>query len=301
MFVAGAALLLSVTLMIDLVQGRPGVDPISLWVLLAFCLGLTGTAILMGDRFPVAAGLACVVVFIAATIYFLTPWGDEQSAVSSAQELPILSLYLGWFVRRPLGRIIMLIATALVVVAIATNPLFWPAGVLGVPTGLQTVVLALFCFEVGSMLWRRSERRISTDQLTGALNHKTFLTRAQQALERAHRSGAPLCLVVVDFDYFKRLNDTEGHAAGDRALAETVELWQRGLRADDLVGRIGGDEFALLLGQTDRRRAEQIMGRLRGQSEYSWSWGVTQARPGDSIEVLFARADGRLYGVKRGR
>ena len=301
LFTAGAGLLFSLTLAIDLAVDRPDLDPLALWILLGFCLALAVTALAMGERFPTSVGLASVVVFTAATIYFFSPWGDEQSAVSSAQELPILALYLGWFVRRPVGRAIMFTATLLIVVAVATNPLFWPAGTLGVPTGVQMIVIALFCYEIGSMLWRRSERRVITDQLTGALNHTGFLNRFEQALARSQRLGTPLCLVIIDFDYFKRLNDTHGHAAGDRALAETVELWKRGLRSGDLVGRLGGDEFALMLDRTDKRGATQVIERLRSASEYSWSWGIAQARPTDTGDKVFERADQRLYGVKRGR
>lgn len=299
-FCVAAGLLFSATLVLDLAIHRPGLDPIALWVLLAFCLTFTAVAMLMGERFPSYVGLACVVVFTAASIYFFGPWGDEQAAVSSAQELPILALYLGWFVRRPLGRVIMLTSIALMVIAIATNPLFWATGTLGVPTGVQMIVIALFCFEVGSMLWRHSERRISTDQLTGALNRAGFLKRLDRELGRS-RGNVPLTLVVVDFDYFKQLNDTQGHAAGDRALIETVGLWKESLRTGDVVGRTGGDEFALLLDRTDAHGAQQTVVRLHEASAYSWSWGIAQARPGDTSETLFARADDILYRFKRNR
>ena len=83
-FAAGAALLFSITLILDLLSNRPEIDPITLWVLLAFCLALTLAAVLLGRRFPPAVGLSCVIVFTCATIYFFSPWGDEQAAVSSA-------------------------------------------------------------------------------------------------------------------------------------------------------------------------------------------------------------------------
>lgn len=300
-FAAGAALLFSITLILDLLSNRPEIDPITLWVLLAFCLALTLAAVLLGRRFPPAVGLSCVIVFTCATIYFFSPWGDEQAAVSSAQELPILALYLGWFVRRPLGRIIMLCATALILVAVITNPLFGPEGTLGVPTGVQMIVIALFCFEIGSMLWKRSERRITTDQLTGTLNRAGFMGQLEHELARALRTGIPLCLVVVDFDSFKQLNDTRGHAEGDRALVESVRVWREGVRSGDVIGRTGGDEFALLLDRTDATTAQQVMQRLHDASPHPWSWGIAQARPGDTSEALFARADDILYRFKRRR
>lgn len=301
LFIAGAGGLFSLSLAIDLYLERPGLSPEVLWLLLALCVALSATALLSGKHFPRWVGLSCVVAFSAATIFFFSPWGDEQAAVSSAQELPILALYLGWFVSRPLGRIIMLVATALITAAVATNPLFWADGTLGVPTGFQTIVIALFCFEIGSMLWRRSEHRITTDQLTGVLNRAGFLRRLDDELARAQRSNTPVSLVVVDFDHFKRLNDTEGHAAGDRALVETVAVWREGVRSGDVIGRTGGDEFALLLDRTDAHEAQQIMRRLREVSPHAWSWGIAQARPGDTSESIFARADDILYAFKRRR
>lgn len=299
-FCAAAAVFFSWTLIIDLALHRPGMVAWVLWVLLAFCLTLAVSALLLGRDFPLPAGLSCVVVFTVASILFLGPTGDEQSAVSSAQELPILALYLGWFVPRPLGRILMLSAIVLLVVAVALNPLFWADGVLGVPTAVQAIVIALFCFEVGSMLWRSSERKISTDQLTKALNRAGFMTRLDRELRRAQRSGAPLSLVVIDFDGFKRLNDTNGHAAGDEALIETVEAWRSGLRVRDVIGRTGGDEFALLLERTSTAAADQTVRRLRAESPHAWSWGIAQMRPDDDGESIFGRADRALYEMKRG-
>lgn len=299
-FAASAAVLFGCTLAIDLVLDRPNLIAWVLWVLLAFCLTLAAIVLLMGRDFPRPVGLACVLIFAAASIYFLSPLGDAQSAVSSAQELPILALYLGWFVRRPYGRIIMLVITALLIVAIASNPLFWADGTFGVPTAVQAIVIALLCFEVGSMLWRRSERRITTDPLTGALTRAAFLTRLEQRRARALRRKMPLALLVIDFDGFKALNDTEGHAAGDAALAGTVARWRAALRTDDVIGRTGGDEFAILLEGTTGEGAQETARRLRAVSPHDWSWGVSQLRADDDIEAMFGRADERLYSHKRG-
>lgn len=300
-FAAAAGLFFSTTIVIDILLDRPGIDAIMLWALLAFCLTLTGVAILLGRRFPLAAGLVCIAVFIIASVLFIGPWGDVQSAISSAQELPILALYLGWFVPRPAGRILMLILTVVLAVSIALNADFQPGGIFGLPTAVQTIVIALFCFEIGSMLWRKSEREMTVDPLTGALNRAGFLRRLSRELSRYERRGYPLCLVVIDFDYFKQLNDTQGHSAGDRALTENVAAWMSGIRTGDVIGRTGGDEFAILLGRADAVEAQRIVRRLRESSPHSWSWGIAQARSGDSAETLFARADSTLYSYKRAR
>jgi len=289
------------TVVFDMVLNRPRIDDVLLWILLLFCITFATFAFVLGERFPVAAGLVCVGAFAAATVFFVGPWGDEQSAISSSQEMPILALYLGWFVARPLGRILMLLMTGLLLLSYILNPIFAPDGLLGVPTAVQTIVISLFCFEIGSMVWRKSEREITIDPLTGALLRRAFFARISTELARFERHGSPFVLVVIDFDHFKELNDTEGHAAGDRALVRTVDAWQSAIRAGDILGRTGGDEFAMILGQTDAHEAQQIMRRLREHSPHSWSWGIAQSRAGDTPNAIFARADERLYESKWAR
>ncbi len=300
-FLIFAAILFILTLIVDLVLHRADLDLGVLIALMIASVALGITALLLGERFPRWLGLCCVGLFGAATLYFLGPFGDEQSAVTSLQELPILSLYLGWFVRQPLSRFLMFGTLVLIAIAMIANPIFWVEGSLGVTTGVQALIAAIFCFEVGSVLWRRTEREILTDVLTGAFNRAGFMSKLRTELVRAQKSGVPLSLVVIDFDYFKQLNDTQGHAAGDEALVDTVKHWQLGVRPKDIVGRTGGDEFAILLDRTDAHGAQQTMLRLRANSKHAWSWGVSQARATDDVETLFDRADNMLYASKRNR
>ncbi len=300
-FAAAAGLFFSATIITDVVLDRPGIDAVMLWVLFAFCVMFSGIAILMGEHFPLLAGLVCVIVFTAASVFFIGPWGDSQSAISSAQEVPILALYLGWFVPRPAGRILMVIMMALLAVSFALNRDFWSGGIYGIPTAAQTLLIALFCFEIGSMLWRKSEQKMTIDPLTGALNRGGLLQRLEREMSRHERRGHPLSLVVIDFDFFKELNDTQGHSAGDRALTETVSSWKEGVRSGDIVGRTGGDEFAILLRKTEDVEAQNIIQRLRDVSPHPWSWGIAQLQADDSVETLFARADSKLYADKRAR
>ena len=92
----------------------------------------------------------------------------------------------------------------------------------------------------------------TSDPLTGLLNHRAFQERVESEVGRAQRYNRPLALVLLDLDYFKSINDAYGHQAGDAALMQAARILERCARAGDVLGRIGGDEFALLLARDER-------------------------------------------------
>jgi diguanylate cyclase (GGDEF)-like protein len=152
-----------------------------------------------------------------------------------------------------------------------------------------------------------------TDGLTGALTHKGFTAMANKELERWRRHGRALGCIVLDIDHFKSINDRFGHAAGDAVLQEIVARCNTRLRSSDIFGRIGGEEFAILLPDSPMAVAIRIAESLRqliegaavtyGNEEIrvSASCGVTTLgiRDGDIKDAL-ARADGALYEAKAG-
>lgn len=301
LFLSCAAILLAGTIVVDLFLHRDTIDPAISVLLILGTGGLGSAAFYFGKRVPIWVGMTATGLFALASLYFLSPLGDVQSALSTLQELPILALYLAWFVRPPHGRAIMLLALVCFAVVLWINPIFHPGGLLGPFTAIQGLLVALCCFEIGSVLWRRSQSKVSIDPLTGALTRGAFMERLESRLDRSLRKNTSVSLVVIDFDRFKELNDAQGHAAGDAALSETVAHWHRNLRARDIVGRTGGDEFAVLLDRTDAREAERIVRRLSEEGAHAWSWGIAEGRPGDDAEALFTRADDLLYHYKRGR
>ncbi|WP_322014435.1 diguanylate cyclase [Paraburkholderia sp. J12] len=151
------------------------------------------------------------------------------------------------------------------------------------------------------------------DALTGALSRRYFLDLLRREIDRAYASGTTLCMAIADLDYFKQINDRFGHPAGDRALKHFVETCRAELRADDAVGRLGGEEFGILLPATSLSTGREVIERLRlkvkangcaelpAGSNLSVSIGITElAASQDQPERLMSRADLALYMAKAG-
>jgi diguanylate cyclase (GGDEF)-like protein/PAS domain S-box-containing protein len=151
----------------------------------------------------------------------------------------------------------------------------------------------------------------TTDALTGAKNRRYFLQVAEEELIRAKRYGAPLSVLMMDLDHFKHINDTHGHAGGDEVLRRFVAIAKEHLRATDILGRIGGEEFAILLPETDAAGAFVLAERIRQTvSDTAVCWdgkvihvSVSQGiscldRSDDNIHDLVSRADKALYAAK---
>lgn len=154
------------------------------------------------------------------------------------------------------------------------------------------------------------------DNLTGVLNRKGFCECLEKEFQAARRYHKPFSLVMIDLDNFKRVNDNFGHPAGDYFLREFVGCLKNALRQTDIVARCGGDEFVIILTETDRQQAEVLMRRLRiavvqhpvvfksQPIDAAFSYGISATEEliaGDTAETLVAKADSRLYQVKRSR
>jgi diguanylate cyclase (GGDEF)-like protein len=107
----------------------------------------------------------------------------------------------------------------------------------------------------------------TTDSLTGAMSPRAFFEEADRDVALARRRGSALSCLVVDVDYFKRVNDTRGHSVGDHVLQRIVAQCHSVLRASDYLGRIGGEEFAIMLPDTTLSAALEVSERLRGEIE----------------------------------
>ena len=154
-------------------------------------------------------------------------------------------------------------------------------------------------------------RELATrDELTGCFNRRAMLERMAEESLRCARQGQTMCLVLLDLDHFKRINDLHGHAAGDQVLRGFAELARGLLRGTDLLARWGGEEFLLMLGTTDaaqgRLCVQRLLDRLAatrfdvipGGLSATCSAGFTECRGGESIIAAMERADQALYRAK---
>jgi diguanylate cyclase (GGDEF)-like protein len=148
------------------------------------------------------------------------------------------------------------------------------------------------------------------DSLTGAHNRRSFLHLAGLELDRARRTTRPFSLLMVDIDRFKSINDTHGHPVGDEVIRTLARTCQGALRSVDVLGRLGGEEFAIVLPETGTEGALRVAERLRrslaetvvpvdGKAlTFTVSMGVAEWRPGEGLDPLLSRGDQALYAAK---
>lgn len=156
-----------------------------------------------------------------------------------------------------------------------------------------------------------------TDPLTGLRNRRAFTADTESALTAAQQNGTPVIVALTDLDKFKSVNDTYGHDTGDKVLQHFAEILRKGSRDGDITGRVGGEEFALVLPKTDRAAGEKVLERIRKKLEktpcvytgedgkpaqltVTVSMGFVEIRPGtqETLENLLKKADEGLYAAK---
>lgn len=190
----------------------------------------------------------------------------------------------------------------------------------GVRTTLYTnlavgILITLIVLLVTSVTINRYQSRLeemaTTDKLTGLSNRQAFDLLIPQAISESRRSGSPLCLLMIDIDNFKDVNDSHGHLAGDKVLHAVARAIKASLRASDIVCRWGGEEFLVALKSTDLAQAQTLAEKIRRTLEaagvphkttrlsFTTSIGISAWRNGDTPERLISRADEALYLAKK--
>jgi diguanylate cyclase (GGDEF)-like protein len=281
--------------------------------------------------------LADLLVFAAAYLLWLATWAGRGSAHMQVEAFSagscLLYLYSATLTTKLRGFQISPALNALVVIqcvaAAVQSVCAVQAHLVDVPwlagddkllaSGLVTLMLALAMVYLALLLtYERTGRRLlesqrqlrflaDTDTLTEVPNRRHFYELATKAL--ALSAAGKASLVMFDIDHFKQINDRFGHAEGDEALREVARCTREVLRARDVAGRIGGDEFAMLLPETTAEEAMSVAARvatrldeLHGDDQgaaLSLSFGVVLTRAGENIADALHRADQALYEAKR--
>lgn len=153
--------------------------------------------------------------------------------------------------------------------------------------------------------------RVNHDGLTGLANRLSYDEHILEAFNRWKRGYGELCLAIADIDYFKKINDTYGHLAGDKVLKNIASVFKKAIRSMDFVGRYGGEEFVFIFEKTRKEDGVMVLEKLRKLAEncqfsyknekvnISLSFGITACLDSDDVESLFVRADEAMYKAKR--
>lgn len=279
-------------------------------------------------------GLAAAVLLVIASSAW---WGLVRPAMPP--RLITVSLVLAWMLgycawtlyrhsdaRGPIRHVAggVFLVSAAIMAYRAMVPAFAPEQV---TTVFQLTHVQLLTYAVGSILpvvatvgfllmcaersQRELERAARVDYLTGCYNRRAIEEMGTRAIAAARRHGMPMAALVADIDHFKRINDELGHAIGDQALVRTVERIRDGLRTEDVLGRLGGEEFIVLMPNTDGDSAVAAGERIRAAfSELpllldghlrtvTLSVGVAVLAPADRLfSQLLQRADRTMYAAK---
>ena len=177
----------------------------------------------------------------------------------------------------------------------------------------HTILLSVLLVSLSKERLELDQRtKAQTDPLTGALNRRAFMSRGARLLQRHAHERAPLCLLFLDLDHFKSLNDRFGHSGGDDVLTSFVGLVNACIRPTDFLFRIGGEEFCCLLPYTTTEQAHRVAERIRHQFEMTMvevagtlvkataSLGIASTDAfGYELDTLMRRADMAVYAAKR--
>jgi len=274
------------------------------WITGIGALGMLAAMLLGPPELPVLIGGVAVIWLSLRTVHDLLAGAGR--ALSPLQLAIIALPFLGVAALTTARVVALALAEGLGGEPAGLPPLFQAAATLVLTFSLTLTLMAL-------LIWRlisRIQHLMLSDPLTGASSRRGF----EQTLADAHARllrGHPYAVVMADIDHFKQLNDRHGHAAGDAALQHCVRLWQATLREHDRVGRLGGEEFAMLLPDADLRGATAAAERMRRKLEAEpllWggqplaltaSFGVAlpsrqETEPGPALQ----RADAELYIAK---
>lgn len=240
---------------------------------------------------------AVLVLHLGVNTLMVATSASGAGALTAAYGYIWLAVYVAIFRSHRFARLYMCGVVVLSGYALAVG--------VGGRSAFSAWLVAALTSVVGVELLARVQQRLrglsTTDPLTGSLNRLGLEQAAAVEIADATRHGAVLTVAVIDLDGFKQVNDRHGHAAGDLALADIADAWRTRLRPRDLLARYGGDEFILLLPDTDEAGAVRLLERLARVSGLAWTSGIAAVEADGGLEDAVLRADRRMYARKVAR
>jgi diguanylate cyclase (GGDEF)-like protein len=257
-----------------------------------------------GDPVDMLWILALIIIYLAAACQFRTePTGVLEPRPKPAARRPSLLPYLA------------IVGCYLLLAVVGLHNVSFDSLIGGLLVGAVVLTFLVsarqyIVLHYYGRLAVRYQELAAVDGITGLYNRRHFMEAGEAAVERAQRLGRPLVALMIDIDKFKQINDTHGHAVGDRVLAEIAHACREHVRSDDIVGRYGGDEFIIIsVGITTLRAvqiadqlarpAARVLGRDGKPLTYTASIGISECQPGWDLPTLLTRADQAMYEAKR--
>jgi diguanylate cyclase (GGDEF)-like protein len=234
------------------------------------------------------------VVVLSVAVCAGAYYGASSSAqLGAAMALCLLAAYCAYFL--PLGE--MLLQVALMVVMFVAVSLASPQLDSLLYTGIVVVTLIALVWMVSHLASLLAVAAVR-DPLTGVLNRRGLVESAELVHAVVQRADRRISVVALDLNDFKGYNDRHGHLAGDRLLNDLAQSWLGVLRSADILARTGGDEFILVLADTDVAAAHGLLARLHEAHQSRWSAGVVEWPRGESFTDVLHKADQALYLAK---
>jgi len=235
---------------------------------------------------------------VIAGLYILADAGSYWPLLLAVAYYFVLPERRAWFFN---------VVTVLITVPIAWSVLEASSAIRFTAVMIGVSLFAFLSIREINILHEMLNRQAVTDKLTGLFNRSLLEHSLQQAIGRHQRSGAPMTLISFDIDRFKAINDTQGHDVGDRVLSGLGELLHKRTRSSDMVFRAGGEEFILLLHDTEESRGAKVAETLRKEvkratllpdGQVTISVGVSGLQPGMEVADWLKVCDEKLYRAK---
>lgn len=289
----GGALMLAA----NVVSWTPDRNPRSLLFVLALLSANAAViALVFNHRLHRGVVLAMVTGELAVLAGLSAGTPSSVAALSNGTTIPVIAAFSTWFLHPVWGRVVVYAGALswMGVVVVRDVP---AAGTFAFQILLQTVLAA----EAFAMVRRIMDRLATTDTLTGLPNRRGIIEYAAHVLARTARRDQRMAIVMIDIDGLREVNNAGGHGAGDRLIRDFSDHLSAHLGRGQRLGRIGGDEFVMVLPGCDEIQAHRLLSSARQDGPSSWSAGIAIARAGDDLDRVLDQADQQMYIRKRSR